>query len=103
MSDSRFNLGMRPWAFFLDESLNLLTPSDSGLSDISSFSLTFRLLRSDNNLTTSVVLVPDESDLVLILCGLYGDISTGDLLLEELPGLTVAALESTEQAELIDP
>ena len=71
MSDSRFNLGMRPWAFFLES-------------------------------PTSVVLIPDESDLVL-LCGLYGDISTGDLLLEELPGLTVAALESTEQAELIDP
>ena len=83
---------MRPWEFFLDESLNLLIPSDSGLSDMSSFSLTFRLLKS----------VPDESDLVL-LCGLYGDISTGDLLLEELPGLTVAALESTEQVELIDP
>jgi len=90
VSDSRFNLGMRPWTFFL-ESLNLLTTSDSGLSDISSFSLTFCLLGS----------VPDESDLIL-LCGLYGDISTGDLL-EELPGLTVAALESTEQAELIDP
>ena len=100
MSDSCFNLGMRPWTFFLDESLNLLTPSDSAGSEISSFSLTFRLFRSDN-LTTSVVLVPDDSDIVL-LCGLYGDICTADLL-EELPGLTVAALESTEHVELIDP
>jgi hypothetical protein len=91
---------MRLWAFFL-ESLNLLTTSDSGLSEIRPFSLTFRLFRSDN-LTTSVVLVPDESDLVL-LCGLYGDTSKGDLLEELLPGLTVAALESTEQVELIDP